>query len=119
MGGRRGTAAMRRVVRRRKREVPTTPSKDVERVEKAEKRKALVANLLDPNALNEPAGKKSRLDQFGSSSGSGGSGSGNEAISEEAVRRYLNRRPMTTADLLKKFRAKKTGIQNAQLVQLL
>jgi hypothetical protein len=30
--------------------------------------------------------------------------SGNEAISEEAVRRYLKRRPMTTIDLLKKFR---------------
>ena len=31
--------------------------------------------------------------------------SGNEAISEEAVRRYLKRRPMTTIDLLKKFRS--------------
>ena len=30
--------------------------------------------------------------------------------------RYLKRRPMTTTDLLKKFRSKKTGIQNAQLV---
>ena len=29
---------------------------------------------------------------------------GNEAISEETVRRYLKRRPMTTTDLLKKFR---------------
>ena len=35
------------------------------------------------------------------------------------LRRYLKRRPMTTTDLLKKFRSKKTGIQNAQLVQLL
>jgi len=85
----------------------TTPSKDVERADKAEKRKAMVANLLDPNASNEPAGKKSRLDQFGSSSGSAMGSAGNEAISEEAVRRYLNRRPMTTTDLLKKFRAKK------------
>merc|ERR1740131_513378 len=94
-----------------------TPTKDLD---KAEKRKALVANILDPNASNEPAGKKSRLEQFGSA-GSGGSSSGpvNEAISEEAVRRYLKRRPMTTTDLLKKFRSKKVGIQNAQLVQLL
>ena len=35
-------------------------------VEKAEKRKAMVANILDPNL--ESASKKSRLEQFGSSS---------------------------------------------------
>ena len=35
------------------------------------------------------------------------------------ARRYLKRRSMTTTDLLKKFRSKKTGILNAQLVQLL
>jgi len=96
-----------------------TPTKDVERNDKAEKRKAMVANLLDPNASNEPSSKKSRLDQFGSSSGAPISSAVNEAISEEAVRKYLTRRPMTTTDLLKKFRSKKTGIQNAQLVQLL
>jgi hypothetical protein len=37
-------------------------------MEKAEKRKAMVANILDPN-MEGPASKKSRLDQFGSSSG--------------------------------------------------
>merc|ERR1719228_3254642 len=92
-----------------------TPTKDVEKVDKAEKRKAMVANLLDPNA--EAPAKKSRLEQFGNADP--GAMQGNEAISEEAVRRYLKRRPMTTTDLLKKFRSKKTGIQNAQLVQLL
>jgi len=92
-----------------------TPTKDVEKVDKAEKRKAMVANLLDPNA--EAPAKKSRLEQFGNAAP--GAMQGNEAISEEAVRRYLKRRPMTTTDLLKKFRSKKTGIQNAQLVQLL
>merc|ERR1712240_145841 len=40
-----------------------TPTKDVEKVDKAEKRKAMVANLLDPNA--EAPAKKSRLEQFG------------------------------------------------------
>merc|ERR1711962_1355133 len=67
------------------------------------------------------ASKKTRLEQFASGSG-GGSGpvvGGNEAISEETVRRYLKRRPMATTDLLKKFRSKRVGIQNAQLVQLL
>merc|ERR1712012_1352177 len=92
-----------------------TPTKDVEKVDKAEKRKAMVANLLDPNA--EAPAKKLRLEQFGNAAP--GAMQGNEAISEEAVRRYLKRRPMTTTDLLKKFRSKKTGIQNAQLVQLL
>merc|ERR1719430_984651 len=92
-----------------------TPTKDVEKSDKAEKRKAMVANLLDPNA--EAPAKKSRLEQFGAAAPA--AMQGNEAISEEAVRRYLKRRPMTTTDLLKKFRSKKTGIQNAQLVQLL
>merc|ERR1719508_274446 len=61
---------------------------------------------------------KTRLEQFGAA-GSSGAIAGTEAITEEAVRRYLKRRPMTTTDLLKKFRSKKTGILNAQLVQLL
>ena len=89
-----------------------------------------MANLLDPNA--EAPAKKSRLEQFGAAAPA--AMQGNEAISEEAVRRYfiviivrcswcvpryLKRRPMTTTDLLKKFRSKKTGIQNAQLVLLL
>ena len=38
--------------------------------------------------------------------GGSSSVSGNETISEESVRRYLKRRPMTTTDLLKKFRWK-------------
>merc|ERR1712059_140057 len=63
-----------------------TPTKDLEKASNAEKRKAMVANILDP--VNEPSGKKSRLEQFGSA-GASGSIAGNEAISEEAVRRYL------------------------------
>merc|ERR1712179_570973 len=97
--------------KRRKEEIPMM---------KETKRKAMVAGLLDPNASNESNAKKSRLEQFGgSSAGSSGSIAGTEAITDEAVRRYLKRRPMTTTDLLKKFRSKKTGIMNAQLVQLL
>jgi len=96
----------------------TTPTEEVEKTaDKAEKRKAMVANLLDPNA--DSSGKKGKFEQFASSSGSAPVAGGNEAISEETVRRYLKRRPMTTTDLLKKFRSKRTGIQNAQLVHLL
>ncbi|XP_023343999.1 general transcription factor IIF subunit 1 [Eurytemora carolleeae] len=99
------------------RSVSPVEEEEEDKVDKAEKRKAMVANILDPFA--EPASKKSRLEQFGSNAGGSSSVSGNETISEESVRRYLKRRPMTTTDLLKKFRSKRTGIQNAQLVQLL
>ena len=38
---------------------------------------------------------------------------------EDAVRRYLMRKPMTTIDLLQKFRSKKTGLSNDKLVHTL
>lgn len=93
-----------------------TPTKDQEKMDRDEKRKAMVANLLDPNASGESAAKKSRLEQFGSSSASSSSTAFGE-ITEEAVRRYLKRRPMTTTDLLKKFKAKKSGANANELVQ--
>merc|ERR1719400_1723171 len=43
-----------------------TPTKDVEKAERDMKRKAMVANILDPNATGESSAKKSRLEQFGS-----------------------------------------------------
>lgn len=97
-----------------------TPTKEMEKSERGEKRKALVAGLLDPNAATAgESSKKSRLEQFGTAAGSGASSS--DTISEEDVRRYLKRRPMTTTDLLKKFRSKTKNekINNAHLVQLL
>jgi len=94
----------------------TTPTKDVEKAERDQKRKAMVANILDPNATGESAAKKSRLEQFGSSGSSSASAFGD--ITEEDVRRYLKRRPMTTTDLLKKFKSKKQGLKNNnELVQ--
>merc|ERR1712241_687283 len=79
------------------------------------KRKALVAGLLDPNAATAgESSKKSRLEQFGTAGGSGASSS--DTITEEDVRRYLKRRPMTTTDLLKKFKSK-TKKNNNELVQ--
>ena len=93
-----------------------TPTKDQEKMDRDEKRKAMVANILDPNASGESAAKKSRLEQFGSSSASSSSSAFGE-ITEEAVRRYLKRRPMTTTDLLKKFKAKKSGANANELVQ--
>ncbi|EDO48761.1 predicted protein, partial [Nematostella vectensis] len=40
-------------------------------------------------------------------------------ITEESIRRYLARKPMTTKDLLQKFKTKRTGLTNEQTVQLI
>merc|ERR1712083_195912 len=94
-----------------------TPTKEMEKQDRDQKRKAMVANILDPNASGESAAKKSRLEQFGSSGASSSSAVFGD-ISEEDVRRYLKRRPMTTTDLLKKFKSKKQGLKNNnELVQ--
>lgn len=94
-----------------------SPTDDgVDKSDKADKRKALVANIID----GEPASKKTKFEQFSSNpSAGGGATSISDAVNEETVIRYLKRRPMTTTDLVKKFRTKKTGINNAQLVPLL
>ena len=39
-----------------------------------------------------------------------------EAAFEENVRRYLMRKPMTTTELLKKFKSKKTGLAKDELM---
>ena len=39
-----------------------------------------------------------------------------EGITEDAVRRYLMRKPMTTIDLLQKFKSKNTGLTKEQIV---
>lgn len=38
---------------------------------------------------------------------------------EEAVRRYLMRKPMTTTELLKKIQSKKTGVSRDELVDMM
>jgi len=40
-------------------------------------------------------------------------------ITEEAVRRYLMRKPMTATELLKKFQSKKTGVSRDELVDVM
>ncbi|XP_076042736.1 transcription factor IIFalpha isoform X2 [Oratosquilla oratoria] len=55
--------------------------------------------------------KKPRVDKSISSSGGNDSG-----VTEEAIRRYLMRKPMTTTELLQKFKSKKTGLNSEQLV---
>ena len=41
--------------------------------------------------------------------------SSNEGITEEAVRRYLMRKPMTTKDLVQKFKSRNAGMTKEQM----
>lgn len=77
-------------------------------------------NLSTPNSA-EPSSKRVRLDMPASalSSGSSSGGGGDTGITEEAVRRYLMRKPMTTTELLQKFRSRKTGLSSEQLVNVM
>jgi transcription initiation factor TFIIF subunit alpha len=51
-----------------------------------------------------------------STSGMGSSSNGNEGITEDVVRRYLQRKPMTTQDLLRKLKSCNTSLSKDQLV---
>ncbi|XP_017795347.1 PREDICTED: general transcription factor IIF subunit 1 [Habropoda laboriosa] len=46
-------------------------------------------------------------------------GASESGITEDAVRRYLMRKPMTTTELLQKFKSKKTGLTSEQLVNVM
>lgn len=62
-----------------------------------------------------PSAKKSRTDSPMSSAG----GSANEGITEDAIRRYLQRKPMTTKDLLQKFGSKKLNMTKEQMSHII
>lgn len=62
-----------------------------------------------------PSGKSTPQPQSGKSTPS----SGEVQLTEEAVRRYLTRKPMTTKDLLKKFQTKRTGLSSDATVNVL
>jgi len=38
-------------------------------------------------------------------------------VNEDSIRRYLQRKPMTTKELIEKFKSKKTGLSENQLVR--
>ncbi|KAI5635855.1 transcription initiation factor IIF, alpha subunit (TFIIF-alpha) domain-containing protein [Phthorimaea operculella] len=58
-------------------------------------------------AANQPPPKRAKLDSSYSECG----------VTEEAVRRYLARKPMTTTELLTKFKSKRTGVSSERLVE--
>ncbi|XP_029014105.1 general transcription factor IIF subunit 1 [Betta splendens] len=82
-------------------------------------------------ATDSPAAKKLKMEPSSQSpvasgkstpqppSGKSTPSSSDVQLTEEAVRRYLIRKPMTTKDLLKKFQTKRTGLSSEQTVNVL
>uniref|UniRef100_G3QDJ2 Transcription initiation factor IIF subunit alpha n=1 Tax=Gorilla gorilla gorilla TaxID=9595 RepID=G3QDJ2_GORGO len=92
--------------------------------------RAAASKLEQGKRVSEmPAAKRLRLDAGPQSlsgkstpqppSGKTTPSSGDVQVTEDAVRRYLTRKPMTTKDLLKKFQTKKTGLSSEQTVNVL
>jgi len=95
---------------------------------KSKKRPASSAKKGNTAEETSPASKKPRVSPAPSSGGTGsgsrtstptptGSEEGPQGITEEAVRRYLTRKPMTSKDLLQKFKSKRTGLSNDETVK--
>ncbi|AWP18803.1 putative general transcription factor IIF subunit 1 isoform 3 [Scophthalmus maximus] len=71
---------------------------------------------MEPSSQSPvPSGKNTPQPPSGKSTPS----SSDVQLTEEAVRRYLIRKPMTTKDLLKKFQTKRTGLSSEQTVNVL
>lgn len=74
-----------------------------------------------PSAAPPHFAKRIKMDQPSMSSSvvnvSSLSSKDENGITEEAVRRYLMRKPMTTTELLTKFKNKKTGVSSEKLVE--
>ncbi|XP_045760725.1 general transcription factor IIF subunit 1 isoform X2 [Maniola jurtina] len=70
---------------------------------------AAMAAVAAANAANanQPPSKRPKLDPSYTECG----------VTEEAVRRYLARKPMTTTELLTKFKSKRTGVSSERLVE--
>ena len=99
-------------------------------VAKSKKRPASASKKGTPGEEGSPASKKPRVSPAPSAGGAGGgsrtstptptgSEEGPQGITEEAVRRYLTRKPMTSKDLLQKFKSKRTGLSNDGTVKSL
>lgn len=90
----------------------------------ASKRKAEITNSSDnSNSPQSTPAKKVKTESAPSvpatSFASYNSSKDNFGNTEEAVRRYLTRKPMTTTELLKKIQSKKTGVSSDELVEMM
>ncbi|XP_076246710.1 transcription factor IIFalpha isoform X2 [Calliopsis andreniformis] len=111
-------------------ESDTVKEKDIKKANSAHSSRSAtptpVAGISDPLKRKQSGSpdlsqsKKLKLDNFNlvpvTSYIPGASESG---ITEDAVRRYLMRKPMTTTELLQKFKSKKTGLTSEQLVNVM
>ena len=100
-------------------------------VAKSKKRPASASKKgRTPGEEGRPARKKPLVSPVPSAGGAGegsrtstptltGSEEGPQGITEEAVRRYLTRKPMTSKDFLQKFKSKRTGLSNDETVKKL
>ncbi|XP_065511044.1 general transcription factor IIF subunit 1 isoform X2 [Caloenas nicobarica] len=81
-------------------------------------RRRLQAGARPPRPPGRAPAKRPRADPA-PPSGKSTPSSGEVQLTEEAVRRYLGRKPMTTKDLLKKFQTKRTGLSSDATVNVL
>merc|ERR1712223_275397 len=87
-----------------------------EKAKKAEKRKALVDNILDPNVTG-PSAMKGRMDPFPQGAGTSSTSIANSSSTFEAdVIRYLTRKPMTITELLRKMKSRTTTDEKDELM---
>jgi transcription initiation factor TFIIF subunit alpha len=86
---------------------------------KKDSRPSIPANL-DPavkkRKLDSPVPASKKVKTEASTSGMSNRSNGNEGITEDIVRRYLQRKPMTTQDLLRKLKSCNTALSKDQLV---
>ncbi|KAJ8667134.1 hypothetical protein QAD02_008796 [Eretmocerus hayati] len=94
----------------------TTPTVSAGSSSQSEAQKRPLNVTPDPIPMKKP---KVENNYSLSSSSSYISGSSESGITEDAVRRYLMRKPMTTTELLQKFKAKKTGLSSEQIVTVM
>lgn len=86
----------------------------------AVKRKAEIVKDSDNSNSPQSTPAKKAKTELSTSSFSNFVGSKDSLGStEEAVRRYLMRKPMTTTELLKKIQSKKTGVSSDELVEMM
>ena len=94
-------------------------------VDAGSKRKTDIINSSDNSnsSLKSTPAKKIKMETASSvpitSFSSFSSSKDNFGNTEEAVRRYLTRKPMTTTELLKKIQSKKTGVSSDELVEMM
>ena len=95
---------------------PIEPSSSVSHKRKAE----ITNNSENSNSPQSTPAKKVKTESAPPTSFSNFSGAKDSfGNTEEAVRRYLTRKPMTTTELLKKIQSKKTGVSSDELVEMM